>query len=136
MAKKHTPIYEIIDILRATLTYNLAKYQYFSIAIRPGLFDNYYQISYSLQFSVQYQVKCGFYVQKTFKKGPKCHFLNSCFIESAHYVLIYNLGYDKYFSIITLFGKYFAEILPNIFGGLTQKSSSFSICGISLCNPL
>ena len=56
MAKKRMPIYEIIDIVRSILAYYLAKYQYFSM--RPGLFDNYHQITYSLQFSVQYHVKC------------------------------------------------------------------------------
>ena len=48
MAKKRMPIYGIIDILRAILAYNLAKYQNFSM--RPGLFDKYYQITYSQQF--------------------------------------------------------------------------------------
>ena len=33
----------IIDILRAILAYNSAKYQHFSI--RPGLFDKYHQIT-------------------------------------------------------------------------------------------
>ena len=42
------PIYGIIDILMAILAHNLAKYQYFSM--RPGLFDKYHQITYSLQF--------------------------------------------------------------------------------------
>ena len=57
MAKKRMPIYGIINILRAILAYNLAKYQYFSM--RLGLFDKYHQIPYSLRFSVQYHVKCG-----------------------------------------------------------------------------
>ena len=48
MAKKRMPIYAIIDILRATLAHNLAKYQNFSM--RPGLFDKYHQITYSLKF--------------------------------------------------------------------------------------
>ena len=37
MAKKRMPIYGIIDILRAILAYNLAKYQHFSM--RPGYRD-------------------------------------------------------------------------------------------------
>ena len=36
------PIYEIIDILKIILAHNLAEYQYFTM--RPGLFDDYYQI--------------------------------------------------------------------------------------------
>ena len=81
MAKKRMPIYGIIDILRAILAYNLAKYQYFSM--RPGLFDKYHQITYSLQFLVQYHIKFAFYAQKPLKKAQKCHFLNSHFFESA-----------------------------------------------------
>ena len=48
MAIKRMPIYGIIDILRAILAYNLAKYQNFSII--PGFFDKYHQITYSQQF--------------------------------------------------------------------------------------
>ena len=44
-------IYGIIDILRAILAINLAKYQYFSM--KPGLFDKYRQITHSVQFEVQ-----------------------------------------------------------------------------------
>ena len=40
MAKRRMPIYGIIN--------NLAKYQHFSM--RPGLFDKYHWITYSLQF--------------------------------------------------------------------------------------
>ena len=47
LAKKRMPIYGIIDILRAILAHNLAKYQNFSM--RPGLFDKYYLITYSQQ---------------------------------------------------------------------------------------
>ena len=73
MAKQHMPIlYGIIDILRDILAYNLAKYQYFSM--RPSLFGKYHQIPYSLQFSIQYHVKCGFYAQKTFKKHSNAIF--------------------------------------------------------------
>ena len=39
--KKVCPCMEIIDILRSILTFNLAKYQYFSVG--PGLFDKYLQ---------------------------------------------------------------------------------------------
>ena len=104
MAKNRMPIYGKIDILKSILANNLAKYQ--NVSIRPSFFDNYHQITYSLQFSVQYHIKCGFYAQKTFRKAQKCHFLNSRFFESGRffesYVLSFNLGYDKYFSI-TLF---------------------------------
>ena len=130
MAKKRMSIYGIIDILRAILAYNLVKYQYFSI--RPGLFDKYHLITYSLQFEVQYQVELGFYVQKTFKKGPKFHFLNSRFIESVRYVLMYNLGYDKYFSINflgvtqgnsadTIRAEFMAQFLQKILQKFCQK---------------
>ena len=56
------PIYGIIDIFRAILAYNLAECQYSLLSL--SLFDEYYQIPYPLQFSVQYHVKCGFYPQK------------------------------------------------------------------------
>ena len=55
IAKKRMLIYGIIDILRAIL----AKYQYFFNETR-FIRLKYYQITYSLQFSVQYHVKCGF----------------------------------------------------------------------------
>ena len=109
MAKKRMLIYGIIVILRFILAYNLAKYQNFSM--RPGLFDNYHQITCSLQFSVQYHKKCGFYAQKTFRKIQKCHFLNSRFFESAHCVLSYNLGYDKYFFHNSFLQKEIPQIL-------------------------
>ena len=32
--------------------------------MRPDLFDKYHQITYPLQFSIQYQVKCGFMSKK------------------------------------------------------------------------
>ena len=48
MAKKRMPIYGTIGILRAILAHNLGNYQHFSM--RPGLFDKYYQITYSMQF--------------------------------------------------------------------------------------
>ena len=62
------PVYGIIDILRAILAYYLAKYQYFSM--RPGLFDKYHQITYSLQFSVQNQVNVDF-TSKNLQKRTK-----------------------------------------------------------------
>ena len=64
MAKKRMPKYGIIGILSAILAHNLVKYQYFSMKLSS--FDKlYYQITYSLPFSVQYHVKCGFYAQET-----------------------------------------------------------------------
>ena len=48
MAKKSIPIYVIIDILRAILTHNLAKCQYFSMKL--GVFNKYHQSMYSQQF--------------------------------------------------------------------------------------
>ena len=96
MAKKRMPILGITDMLRYILAYNLAKYQNFSMILK--LFAHYYQITYSIQFSVQYHIKWGFYPKKTFKKAQKCHFLNSRFFESARYVLSFNLGYDKSLS--------------------------------------
>ena len=62
MAEKRMPIYGIIGIFRDILAYNLAKYQYF--LMRLGLFDKYQQITYSLQVSLQYHIKCGFYGKK------------------------------------------------------------------------
>ena len=75
MAKKRMPKYGIIGILSATLAQNLAKYKYSSMKL--SLSNKYYQITYSLKFSVQYHVKCGFYVQKIIRKTQKCHFLDS-----------------------------------------------------------
>ena len=97
MAKKRMPKYGIMGILSAILDSNFAKYQYFSM--KPSLFDKFYQLTYSLQFVVQFYVKCGFYTQKTIKKPQKCHFLDLRFFESACHVLDYNSGYVKYFSI-------------------------------------
>ena len=82
MANKRMPKYVIIDILRAILVYNLVKYQYFSM--RPGLFDKYLKIAYSLQFSVPYHVKCVFYVQK----AQNAIFSIRVFFESSRYVMI------------------------------------------------
>ena len=65
MAKIHMPKFGIIGILSAILAYNLDKYQYFSMKTSQS--DKYYQITYSLQFSVQYHVKCGFKALKTIK---------------------------------------------------------------------
>ena len=48
MAKKRMPMYGIIEILKAILAPNLANYQHFSM--RPGLFNKYNQITYSLKF--------------------------------------------------------------------------------------
>ena len=79
--QKSMPKYGIIDIFRAFLAYDLAKYQYF--LMRPSLFDKFHQIPYSVQF----------------------------------------------------FAKILSEIPPKIFGGLSQKSGSSTICGISFCNP-
>ena len=65
-------IYGIIDILRSMLAYNLNKYQYF--LMRPIVFDKYHQITHSLQFSVQYHIKCRFYAQKNLQKSTKIPF--------------------------------------------------------------
>ena len=55
MAKKRIPKYGLIDILRAILAHNLAKYQYFSM--RPGLFEKFHQIPYSMQFTFPYIIQ-------------------------------------------------------------------------------
>ena len=47
---KGLPKYGIIGILSAILAYYLAKYQCFSM--RLTLFNNYYQITYSLRYLV------------------------------------------------------------------------------------
>ena len=46
------PKYGIVGILSANLAHNLAKYQYF--AMKPSVYDKFYQVAYSLKISVQY----------------------------------------------------------------------------------
>ena len=60
--------YGIVGILSAIL----AKYQYFSMKLR--LFDKYHQITYSLQFSVQYNGKCGLHAKKHQKSTSRFGF--------------------------------------------------------------
>ena len=70
MAKKNMPLNGIIGILRAIL----AKYQYFSM--RPSLFDKYHQITHSMQFSVENNLKWPHLKMSVLTNG--CHiFLNN-----------------------------------------------------------
>ena len=88
MAEKRMSIYGMIGILRAILVTNLAKYQYFSISTIELHILCYFKFNI-----MQMRILCP-------KKAQKYHFLNSRFFESVRYVLAYNHGYDKYFSII------------------------------------
>ena len=47
--EKRMPIYGIIGILSPFVAHNLVKYQ---ISMKPGLFDNFYHFTYSLQVSL------------------------------------------------------------------------------------
>ena len=63
MAKKRMPLYGIICTFRDFSAHKLTKYEYFSM--KPILFVQYYQFTYSLHVSTQYILKCVFYVHKT-----------------------------------------------------------------------
>ena len=53
---KGYPLLETMKSENRPLAHNLTKYQYFSM--KASLFDTYYEITYSLQFPVQYHVNC------------------------------------------------------------------------------
>ena len=74
MGKKRMPLCGIIGIFKRFFAYNSANFQYFSM--RPSLFDNYCQNSYSLQASAEYLLKGGFYIQKTSKNVLYWPYLN------------------------------------------------------------
>ena len=82
IATKRMPKYGIIVILNAILAHNLVKYQYF--LMKFSLFEKYYQIKYSLQFSEQYHYhgKCGFYAQKH-RKTTKITFSRFAFFRKC-----------------------------------------------------
>ena len=87
-------IYGIIDILRAILAHNLAEYQYFSM--RPGLYNNYHQISYAMQIIAKNSSK------KTSKNTYKQPYLKSRFFESVPYskIIVENIEKCRSFSIL------------------------------------